>query len=370
MFDTDVFVAGGGPAGLATALALRAKGLDVMVADASRPPIDKACGEGLMPDSLAALRSLGVDTGKLDGYPFQGIRFAEEPKSFHARFPNGFGLGIRRTALHEAMIEAAGNAGAHLMWGARVTGVAGTRAIVNDETIRACWIIAADGLNSRVRVWADLDQPVKARRRFGFRRHYAIEPWTEFMEIYWGTSSQIYVTPVGPKSVCVALITRDSHDRLDDAFPRFPEIAERLKNADAVTEERGGVTLTRRFRSVHRGSVALIGDASGSVDAITGEGLCLAFQQARALADAIERGDLSSYAAEHERILKKPGFMAALMLSFDGHPRWRDRVFRALDAKPRVFGDMLAMHVGELKAGVMLSSGLSIASHMVTGGVL
>ena len=38
-----------------------------------------------------------------------------------------------------------------------------------------------------------------------------------------------------------------------------------------------------------RGNVALIGDASGTVDAITGEGLCLAFSQAMVLAECLER---------------------------------------------------------------------------------
>ncbi|MGB8062426.1 MAG: FAD-binding protein, partial [Candidatus Sulfotelmatobacter sp.] len=48
--STDVFVIGGGPAGLAAAIAARKCGLRVIVADAAQPPIDKACGEGLMPD--------------------------------------------------------------------------------------------------------------------------------------------------------------------------------------------------------------------------------------------------------------------------------------------------------------------------------
>ena len=52
MIRCDALIAGGGPAGLAAAIALRQKGLDVLVADALWPPIDKACGEGLMPDAL------------------------------------------------------------------------------------------------------------------------------------------------------------------------------------------------------------------------------------------------------------------------------------------------------------------------------
>ena len=41
--------------GLATAIALRGRGFSVTVADPAQPPIDKACGEGLMPDALASL---------------------------------------------------------------------------------------------------------------------------------------------------------------------------------------------------------------------------------------------------------------------------------------------------------------------------
>ena len=48
--STDIFVIGGGPAGLATAIAARQRGFDVVVADGAQPPIDKPCGEGLMPD--------------------------------------------------------------------------------------------------------------------------------------------------------------------------------------------------------------------------------------------------------------------------------------------------------------------------------
>ena len=56
--STDVFVIGGGPAGLAAAIAARQRGFDVLVADGAEPPIDKACGEGLLPDGLAALERL------------------------------------------------------------------------------------------------------------------------------------------------------------------------------------------------------------------------------------------------------------------------------------------------------------------------
>ena len=57
--ETDVLVIGGGPAGLAAAIAASKKGFRVAVADGAKPPIDKACGEGLMPNTVAALRDSG-----------------------------------------------------------------------------------------------------------------------------------------------------------------------------------------------------------------------------------------------------------------------------------------------------------------------
>src|ERR1700754_2558596 len=71
----DVAVWGGGPAGLAAALALRQRGCRVALYDGQRPPIDKACGEGLMPEAVRRLHGLGVALGSDDGASMTGISF-------------------------------------------------------------------------------------------------------------------------------------------------------------------------------------------------------------------------------------------------------------------------------------------------------
>ena len=63
------------PRDLAAAIAARQQGFRVTVADGAQMPIDKPCGEGLMPDGLAALEKLGVSVEPEDSYPFRGIRF-------------------------------------------------------------------------------------------------------------------------------------------------------------------------------------------------------------------------------------------------------------------------------------------------------
>ena len=356
--QTDIFVAGGGPAGLAAAIAARLKGFEVAVADGGRPPIDKACGEGLMPDSFGALRRLGVELDPDQSFAFRGIRFLGAGVSVAANFPTGSGIAMRRPQLHQALIDRAAEVGVRLLWGTRVVGVSPDGVSLDEGNVRCLWVIGADGQSSRVRRWAGLDRARNESFRFGFRRHYRAAPWTDYMEIYWGTGSQMYVTPVNRSEVCVALITRDSRLRLDQALPQFPELAKRLIGAAASTTERGAVTASRSLRRVFRNRTILIGDASGSVDAITGEGLSLSFHQAVALADALASRDLAAYQAAHRRLARRPVFMANLMLSLDRFPWLRRRVLHGLASDPEIFANMLAMHVGAISPADFVLHGM------------
>src|SRR5882762_3921934 len=108
---TGVLVIGGGPAGLAAAIAARMKGFTVTAADGAKPPIDKACGEGLMPGTMAALRQLGVAIRPHDGRVFHGVRFVDVATSVDANFSRTSGLGVRRTVLHQEMVDRAQECG-------------------------------------------------------------------------------------------------------------------------------------------------------------------------------------------------------------------------------------------------------------------
>src|SRR5258708_517650 len=116
MVKNDILIVGGGPAGLAAAIAIRQKGFAVTVMESSKPPIDKACGEGLMPDGVEALKKLGVRLGPRESAPFRGIRFVDGGTAALAEFPGAYGLGVRRTTLHSLLAERASDAGVHLQW--------------------------------------------------------------------------------------------------------------------------------------------------------------------------------------------------------------------------------------------------------------
>lgn len=347
MFDTDVFVLGGGPAGLAAAIAMRRVGFRVLLADAEEPPIDKACGEGLMPDSLHAASELGISIPVSAGHAFRGIRFQSARHDVSADFPNGSGLGVRRTVLQPLLVDAAAKAGVELLWRTPVTGIAGSTVSTGKKRLTARWIIGADGSQSSVRRWAGLNVFRRNSQRFSYRRHFRIAPWSQYMEIHWGKRCQFYVTPVSAEEVCLVLMTRDQHQRVADALPGFPLLDARLKNVSAVTSERGAYAVTRKLRKVTHGNIALIGDASGNVDPITGEGLCLAFRQASALAAALSQEDLRQYELAHRDLSRRPRFMADFMLLMDRSHLLQRRTMKAFTARPHLFADLLAMHVGQ-----------------------
>jgi menaquinone-9 beta-reductase len=349
----DVLVVGGGPAGLATAIALRQCGADVLLADAQAPPIDKACGEGIMPDSRHDLAQLGIQLPASCGAEFRGIRFCNQRSSVFAAFPSEPGLGVRRTVLHRILADHAATVGVRLAWKTSVAATLGRPIAIDGQAARYKFLIGADGQSSRVRAWAGLDQGSLLTRRFGVRTHYRAAAPTfhsasRNVEVHWAPAGQAYVTPVDDDEVCVAIMTRFPDGlRSQNIVASIPELRDRLAGAEIITRQRGAITTTRRLKHITRGNVALVGDASGSADAITGEGMAMGFRQARLLANAIQRDDLSLYERQHPSVMRLPQTMARLMLLMDRWPLLQDRALRVLANDPMLFQTMLHVHIGE-----------------------
>jgi len=345
--EADVVIVGGGPAGLATALELRRMGHDVLVVDGAEPPIDKACGEGLMPDGAQALRRLGVEIADSRVAPIHGIRYLDGEERAEARFPGEPGLGIRRTVLHQALVDRAVATGVRALWGVVVRGL-GDQGLQTDKGhLRANWIVGADGLHSRVRQWAGLDTRRARFHRHGVRRHYAIEPWTDLVEVYWADKCEAYVTPVSSEEVGIAFLWSEQKADFDSLLTRFPALENRLRGAVSVSRDRGAAQLEQRTRAVRRGAVALVGDAAGYRDAITGEGMSLAFHQARALAEAIGAGNLSGYERRNRQLTSFPFVLIRLLVEVERRPWLRRRLIRTLATEPALFADLLAIHTRE-----------------------
>ena len=343
---TDVVIIGAGPAGIATAIAANQRGFKTVVFDARTPPIDKPCGEGLLPQGIAALGDFGIHLNSDLAVPIAGIRFAGGNSSAYAKFPDATGFALRRVRLHQLLVDRAIEAGVTFHWSRRVTQIDSRQVTAGNLQIPYTWLVGADGQNSLVRKWAKLGPVRTSGKRFGFRRHFRVRSWPNYVDVFWGQNCQMLATPTAADEVCVSVLSRDSGFRISEALPQFPELAQRLRDATPVTRELGNATSLNQLAAVARGRVALVGDASGSVDAITGHGLSLAFQQAIFLAEAFERGNLAHYESEHRKMAAMPALMSRLMLVMDEHSWMQRKTLRLFQNMPELFARLLSLHSG------------------------
>ncbi|MEO3796822.1 NAD(P)/FAD-dependent oxidoreductase [Nonomuraea sp. B10E15] len=273
----DVLVAGGGPAGLATAVHAALAGMEAVVVEPRAGPVDKACGEGVMPGGVAALAAMGVE---VEGHAFRGIHYLDGRREVRAAFAAAPGLGVRRTHLHAALARRAAELGVTTVTG-KITRVEQDRDGVRAAGLRARWLVAADGLHSPLRRSLGLGLPPRGPRRYGQRRHYRIEPWTDFVEVHWSRAGEAYVTPVAGDLIGVAILSSVRRG-YDEHLRDFPGLSRRLRGP-AVTVVRGAGPLRQAVRARRSGRVLLVGDAAGYVDALTGEGVSLAVRSAEVL---------------------------------------------------------------------------------------
>lgn len=347
----DLLIAGGGPAGLATAIRAAQSGLRTVLIERGAEPPDKACGEGLMPSGVRELSLLGARIPPGSCSEFHGIRYLQEDGSaVEARFSAGAGLGIRRTVLSLSLRARALECGAELRQDS-VLSARPTPKHVEVELasgrLQARLVVAADGLHSPLRRAAGLDDPAdRGPQRYGMRRHFAAAPWTDLVEVYWTPGMEAYVTPVGPRSVNVAFLREgDMAEGFDALLARFPALEARLRGAAPLSQVRGAGPLLQRVRARHADRLALVGDAAGYVDAITGQGLSLAFAGSALLMNALPDDlsqDLAPALRRYDASVRKRWLHYAVpahaLVALSRRPRLRREAIRSAAALPGAFG--------------------------------
>ncbi|BBY28251.1 NAD(P)/FAD-dependent oxidoreductase [Mycolicibacterium sediminis] len=327
----DLLVVGGGPAGLATSLYAARAGLEVIVVEKRPGTLDKACGEGMMPHTLAHLDRLGV---AVEGRPLRGITYVSGDRRVDAAFRAGSGRGVRRTTLHAAMSDAAREAGVKFESG-DVGDVTQDADGVAAGRFRARYLAAADGLHSPIRRGLGLDRPTGGPRRWGIRRHVRVAPWTDSVEVHWAAGAEAYVTPVAADCVGVAVLS-SSRGGFDRHLSAFSELRERIDGLEHGPDRAAG-PLRQGARSRVAGRVMLVGDAAGYIDALTGEGMGLAFGAAEALVDCVVGGRTADYDRRWRGLTRRYRMLTAGLVAATAHPPVRSRLVPAAAALPRVF---------------------------------
>lgn len=328
----DLLVAGGGPAGLATAIHAALAGMEAVVVEPRPGPVDKACGEGVMPGGVRSLSALGVHPA---GLVLRGIRYVDGPHLAEAPFRDRTGLGVRRTVLHTALARRAAELGVRVLPG-RIDGVRQSPEAVTAAGFSARWLVAADGLHSQVRRALGLDLPDHRPRRYGLRRHYRLKPWSPFVEVHWSRCGEAYVTPVADDLVGVAVLST-ARCGYATHLDRFPELAARLLEGMTITAVRGAGPLRQRVRGRVAGRVLLVGDAAGYVDALTGEGIALALASAEAAVRCLRAGRPQAYERAWRRLSRRHRLLTEALVRVSGRPGAARLVVPAASRMPPVF---------------------------------
>jgi flavin-dependent dehydrogenase len=370
----DVLVVGGGPVGLAAAIHCTLAGLSVTVAEPRTAPVDKACGEGVMPAAVRRLAALGVTP---DGHPLRGIRYLDAAHQADAPFRHGDGLGVRRTVLHAALAARAAALGIPVL-PARVTAFERHAGHVAAVGVEARYLVAADGLHSTIRRVLERETPARPAGRdprspvprFGLRRHYRVTPWTDLVEVHWAPRAEAYVTPVSDDVVGIGLLfarprgdgpgqDRVHRDEPGDAaaavdgnrgdaagdfaarLSAFPALRDRLGDAPPASEVRGAGPMRQDVRRRVYGRVLLVGDASGYVDALTGEGIGVGLAQAEALAGCLAAGRPADYERAWHRASAPAWRFTASLLWSRNQPFLGPRIVPAAQRLPWLFAALV-----------------------------
>ena len=336
MEETGVAIVGAGPAGSTLAALLARRGVDVTLIDRDVFPRDKLCGEFLSYDALPVLERLDL-VAELDRARAPHIdrcRVMGRKRSYEFAFPRA-ARGVSRMFLDDLLFRTAVRSGArdHSGWTAESV-ESGTVVIARGEekrTIRSRVVVGAWGRWGRFD--AQLGRPFvrdRSHRNFGFKRHYRATPPSSVIELYSFRRGYLGVSPVegGITNICGLVhagrltglkggweafveTIRGEESQLNTMYAAHEPVQPQFLSSDPVIF---------RSRSVVERGVVMVGDASGIVDPLTGNGMAMAIQSA-----AVATPFILQILSGTDRMAAEAGYAAAHRRFFESRIRWSRR---------------------------------------------
>ena len=312
--EVDVAIVGGGPAGSTLAALLAQRGRSVALIERDAFPRDKLCGEFLSYDALPIVSELGIDLR--DAPSITSCRLVGRRRQLEFAFPQA-ARGVSRRMLDELLFRNAVARGAQALENATATAISERSVTIAERRIDAKVVVGAWGR------WGRFDQQLgrafvrdQSHRHFGFKRHYRRLQAAErsVIELYSFDRGYLGVSSIegGETNICGLVHA----SRLAGHKGRWDAFVEQIRAEEAPLEAMyarheaaqdgflSSEPVIFRARSPVAGGVFMIGDASGIVDPLTGNGMAMAMQSAVValpfVLDAIEgRRRESEYREEH-----------------------------------------------------------------------
>jgi geranylgeranyl reductase family protein len=350
----DAIVVGAGPAGSTTAYRLADAGASVLLLDRAGFPRDKPCGGGV---TVRAHRLLPfpidpVVEGVIEGFDVRAgrmrlVRRSEAPIAFMTQ----------RRRLDAFLVERAVEAGAEFRDGVRVTEVRPGEVVAGGETLAAAVIVGADGANGvTARSLGLATDRVHCVALEGNAAYEAVPAAVDrnlmLLEFATVPGGYAWAFPKGGHVNLGVAGWVSEGPRLRDHLARL--CAEHGVGLDDLCDLRGyRLPMRRPTGALGAGRIALVGDAAGLVDPLSGDGMYEAFLSAKLAAEhalailAGERESFDAYAAElpvRLEALVRTSWAAKHAL--DRFPRLSLAVSRA----PRLWPFVVQMMRGEVTA--------------------
>lgn len=318
-----------------------------------------------MPPGVAILKKLGAfqEIPHAESHYFEGIHyFSSNHNQVQANFLEGPGLAIRRPVLSKALLNiAAETSGLLIEEKTSVQGIESSENTITLKTdssqIQTRFLVGADGLRSPTRAWLGIEAPFTSLRRYGAVQHYAIKPWSRKVEIHWQSGLEIYITPCGPDEIGIAFLWDKNlytppalGKNLADGFlANFPKIQERLQGIPKLGPAQAMGPFCRPVKNPIAHKAALIGDAAGYLDPITGEGISVGLKSALLLTDCLSQDkNLSWYAKELQKSRRNYYLTTQSLLFFAQHERLFNSAISFLDKYPKLFQRLLSLNMGPI----------------------